>query len=331
MRMVVTGGAGFLGSHLCEKLLAMGHSVGCIDNLVTGRRENIQHLEDDRHFEFLLRDVTTYTDVAGPVDAVLHLASPASPVDYHKLQIETMKVGAMGTHNALGLARAKGARFLLASTSEVYGDPLISPQKEDYWGNVNSVGPRSVYDEAKRFAEALTLAYHRCHGVDTRIVRIFNTYGPRMRPYDGRVVSNFIVQALRGENLTIYGEGTQTRSLCYVEDLIDGIIRLVMVEPHLHEPMTQAGQAGAHMPVNIGNPNEMQVADIANMVLQLTGSNSRVEFLPLPVDDPKRRCPDIGRAQALLGWKPQVDPETGISQTIGYFREVLAREMATVG
>ena len=330
MRMVVTGGAGFLGSHVCEKLLVLGHKVCCIDNLVTGRRENIQHLESDGHFEFLVHDVTKYIDVSGPVDAIMHLASPASPVDYHKLQIETMKVGALGTHNALGLARAKGARFLLASTSEVYGDPLFNPQKEEYWGNVNPIGPRSVYDEAKRFAEALSLAYYRSHGVDVRIARIFNTYGPRMRPHDGRVVSNFIVQALRGENLTVYGDGTQTRSLCYVDDLIEGLIRLVMHDPQNKNSLNSFGSSGVRMPVNIGNPNEMQVAEIAELVLQLTGSSSRIEWLPLPVDDPKMRCPDIGRAQSLLGWKPQVEAARGIARTIGYFRDALSREMVSV-
>lgn len=328
MRVVITGGAGFLGSHLCERLLGMGHAVCCIDNLSTGRRENIQHLESSPQFQFRLQDVTHYLDVEGPVHAVLHFASPASPVDYHRLQIQTMKVGALGTHKALGLARAKAARFLLASTSEVYGDPLVNPQTEDYWGNVNPVGPRGVYDEAKRFAEALTLAYYRSHGVDVRIARIFNTYGPRMRPHDGRVVSNFIVQALRGENLTLYGDGSQTRSLCYVQDLVEGLIRLVMIDRESGEPADSAARSSVHMPVNIGNPQEMTVAEIAALILRLAGSSSRIENLALPVDDPKRRCPNIARAQKLLNWRPTVDPETGIKETIAYFRSVLASEAA---
>lgn len=330
MRVVITGGAGFLGSHLCEKLLGLGHTVCCIDNLSTGRRENIQHLEGSSDFQFQLQDATRYLEVEGPVDAVLHFASPASPVDYHRLQIQTMKVGALGTHKALGLARAKGARFLLASTSEVYGDPLINPQTEDYWGNVNPVGPRGVYDEAKRFAEALTLAYYRCHGVDVRIARIFNTYGPRMRPRDGRVVSNFIVQALRGENLTVYGDGGQTRSLCYVQDLVEGLIRLVMIDAESDGPGEGAATDSVHMPVNIGNPEEMTVGEIASLVLRLTDSSSRTELVPLPVDDPKVRCPDITRAQKLLNWQPTVDPKTGIRETITYFRAVLASEPATI-
>lgn len=324
MRIVITGGAGFVGSHLCEKLLGMGHRVCCIDNLCTGRRENIEHIEDHQGFEFLLQDVTRYIDIEGPVDAVLHFASPASPVDYHRLQIQTMKVGALGTHRALGLARAKGARFLLASTSEVYGDPIVNPQTEDYWGNVNPVGPRSVYDEAKRFAESLTIAYHRCHDLDVRIVRIFNTYGPRMRPNDGRVVSNFITQALRHESLTVYGDGSQTRSLCYVDDLVDGVLRL------LFAPRTPAGSSAPnephdiHRPVNIGNPGEMTVRGIAEMVLRLTASGSRIVHLPLPVDDPKVRCPDISRAKTFLGWQPRINAEAGVRDTIEYFKSVLS-------
>lgn len=331
MRVVITGGAGFLGSHLCDKFLGLGHSVCCVDNLSTGRRENIQHLEGNPEFQFQLQDATRYIEVEGPLDAVLHFASPASPVDYHRLQIQTMKVGALGTHNALGLARAKSARFLLASTSEVYGDPLVNPQTEDYWGNVNPVGPRGVYDEAKRFAEALALAYFRCHGVDVRIARIFNTYGPRMRPHDGRVVSNFIVQALRGENLTIYGDGGQTRSLCYVQDLVEGLTRLALLDAKSTGADDAAAGGGIHMPVNVGNPKEMTVAEIASLVLRLTGSSSRLENLPLPVDDPKRRCPNIGRAQKLLGWQPTVDPEVGIRETATYFRSALASEDSAAG
>ena len=323
MRVVITGGAGFVGSHLCEKFLNLGHTVYCLDNLVTGKRENIQHLEKDRNFQFGLHDVSRYIDVPGPVDAVLHLASPASPVDYLQLPIQTLKVGALGTHNALGLAKAKGARFLLASTSEVYGDPLVNPQPESYWGNVNPVGPRGVYDEAKRFAEAMTLAYHRYHGVDVRIARIFNTYGPRMRPQDGRVVSNFIVQALKGESLTVYGDGTQTRSFCYVSDLVEGVARLALADSRNTESTGASGLDGIHDPVNLGNPMEMTVADIAQVVLRLTGSSSSIEHKPLPVDDPRVRRPDIGRAQRLLGWSPLVSLEEGLGNTIRCFRESL--------
>lgn len=324
MRLVITGGAGFLGSHLCKKFLGLGHRICCVDNLVTGRKENIQLFEKEKGFEFSHQDVSRYIDVDGPVDAVLHFASPASPVDYHRLQIQTMKVGALGTHKALGLARAKGARFLLASTSEVYGDPLINPQKEDYWGNVNPVGPRGVYDEAKRFAEALALAYYRCHGVDVRIARIFNTYGPNMRPHDGRVISNFIVQALQGEKLTVYGDGSQTRSICYVDDLVEGLSKLLLAEAGESGLLAASDLKGIHGPVNLGNPTEMKVIDIAQMVLKLTGSASKVEQLPLPVDDPKVRRPDISRAQSLLGWEPRVAPETGVLQTIAYFRSILS-------
>lgn len=289
MRVVITGGAGFLGSHLSKKFLGLGHRVCCVNNLITGRKENIQSCEGQKGFEFSLQDVSRYIEVEGPVDAVMHFASPASPIDYHRWQIQTMKVGAMGSHKALGLAKAKGARFLLASTSEVYGDPLINPQVEDYWGNVNPVGPRGVYDEAKRFAEALTLAYHRCHGIDVRIARIFNTYGPHMRPYDGRVVSNFIVQALQGKNLTIYGDGNQTRSICYVDDLVEGLTRLLLAQPGKAPSPKSADLEGIHGPVNLGNPTEMKIAEIAQMVIRLTGSSSAIEHLPLPVDDPKVR------------------------------------------
>ncbi len=323
MRVVITGGAGFLGSHLCEKFLSLGHTVCCLDNLVTGNRENIQHLDGDRSFQFGLHDVSRYIDVPGPVDAVLHFASPASPVDYLQLPIQTLKVGALGTHNALGLAKAKRARFLLASTSEVYGDPLVNPQPESYWGNVNPVGPRGVYDEAKRFAEAMTLAYHRYHGIDVRIARVFNTYGPRMRPDDGRVVSNFIVQALRGESLTVYGDGTQTRSFCYVSDLVEGLARLALADPGPAGSDGASGLDGIHGPVNLGNPVEMTVADIAQVILRLTASSSRIEYKPLPVNDPRMRRPDIGRAQRLLGWSPQVSLEEGLRKTVQYFRQRL--------
>ena len=310
MRVLVTGGAGFIGSHLCEFLLGQGAEVVCLDNLSTGTTDNIDHLRSDR-FSFIKHDVTNYIYVAGAVDYVLHFASPASPVDYQQLPIPTLKVGALGTHKALGLAKAKGARFLLASTSEVYGDPLVHPQREDYWGNVNPVGPRGVYDEAKRFAEAMTMAYHRYHGVDTRIVRIFNTFGPRMRMNDGRAIPNFIRQALSGDPMTVYGDGTQTRSFCYVSDLVDGIWRL------MHAPIPEL--------VNLGNPQEMTLLDLTKRVIRLSGSTSPVEFLPLPVDDPRVRQPDIARARALLGWEPRVDVEDGLRRTIEWFRSVLDR------
>ncbi|HVB32641.1 MAG TPA: UDP-glucuronic acid decarboxylase family protein [Gemmatimonadaceae bacterium] len=309
MRIVITGAAGFLGSHLCDRFLAEGHTVVGIDNLVTGHPDNIAHLMGDTAFEFIRHDVSTFTYVAGPVDGVLHFASPASPIDYLELPIQTLKVGSLGTHNALGVAKAKGARFLLASTSEVYGDPLEHPQKETYWGNVNPVGPRGVYDEAKRFAEAMTMAYHTYHGLDTRIVRIFNTYGPRMRPRDGRVVSNFIVQALNGEPITIYGEGRQTRSFCYVSDEVDGIYRLFM--------------RGDHQPTNIGNPTEHTVTQLAELIKELTGSPAPIEHRPLPQDDPRLRQPDITRARELLGWEPQVPLREGLQRTIEFFRTLL--------
>ena len=305
-RLVVTGAAGFIGSHLCEALLARGHSVIGIDNLVTGDMANIAHLRD-KDFQFIRHDVTQYIDVDGAVDCVLHWASPASPIDYLMLPIQTLKVGSLGTHNALGLAKAKQARFVLASTSEVYGDPLEHPQKETYWGNVNPIGPRGVYDEAKRFAEAMTVAYRRFHKVDTKIVRIFNTYGPRMRPRDGRVVSNFIVQALHGEPITVYGDGTQTRSFCYISDLVDGIIRLMLSK-----------EAG---PINIGNPQEMTIEQIARLIIEMTGSKSKIVYKPLPTDDPKVRQPDITLARTLLGWEPKVALEQGLGRTIEYFRE----------
>jgi dTDP-glucose 4,6-dehydratase len=304
---VVTGGAGFLGSHLCDRLLAEGHRVIALDNLITGSTENIAHLAGNPQFTFLHHNVTNYIYLAGAVDYVFHFASPASPIDYLELPIQTLKVGSLGTLNCLGLAKAKSARFLLASTSECYGDPLQHPQREDYWGNVNPIGPRGVYDEAKRFAEAMTMAYHRYHKLDTRIVRIFNTFGPRMRLRDGRVVPAFIGQALRGEPLTVFGDGEQTRSFCYVSDLIDGIYRL--------------SQSDFHEPVNIGNPGEFTIMEFATLILKLTGSKSSIIHKPLPVDDPKQRQPDITRARQLLGWEPKVSLETGLRQTIDYFRD----------
>jgi len=311
VRILVTGAAGFLGSHLCDRLLADGHRVIGMDTYITGTPANLAHLEHHPGFQFVRHDVTTFIEVEGPLEGVLHFASPASPVDYLELPIQTLKVGSLGTHKALGLARAKGARFLLASTSEAYGDPLVHPQPETYWGNVNPVGPRGVYDEAKRFAEAMTMAYHRYHGLDTRIVRIFNTYGPRMRPHDGRVVSNFIIQALREEPLTVYGDGSQTRSFCFVDDLIEGIVRLF--------------ERGDAEPVNIGNPGEFTVRQLADRVLALTGSRSEVVHRPLPTDDPRVRQPDITRARKLLGWEPRVPLDDGLNRTIAYFREVLAQ------
>jgi dTDP-glucose 4,6-dehydratase len=304
-RIVITGAAGFIGSHLSEALLDRGHSVVGIDNLLTGDTANIAHLAN-RDFVFIKHDVTNYINVEGPVDVVLHWASPASPIDYLELPIPTLKVGALGTHKALGLAKAKNARFVIASTSEVYGDPLEHPQKETYWGNVNPVGPRGVYDEAKRFAEAMTTAYHRYHGLDAKIVRIFNTYGPRMRLRDGRAVPAFMSQALTGEDVTIFGSGRQTRSFCYVSDLVDGIIRLM--ESDLNDP------------VNIGNPHEMTIEDIARAIIRLTGSKSQLVYRPLPEDDPKVRQPDITRARTLLGWEPKVSLEEGLIKTLEYFR-----------
>jgi dTDP-glucose 4,6-dehydratase len=309
MRVLITGAAGFLGSHLTDRFLAEGHDVVGMDNLITGSQDNIAHLHGQRRFQFALHDVSRFIQVDGPLDGVLHFASPASPIDYLELPIQTLKVGSLGTHNALGLAKAKAARFFLASTSEVYGDPQVHPQPESYWGHVNPVGPRGVYDEAKRFAEAMTMAYHRYHGIDTRIVRIFNTYGPRMRARDGRVVSNFVVQALKGESLTVYGDGSQTRSFCYVSDLIDGIYRLFMSD-HTE-------------PTNIGNPHEFTVRQLAELVLRLTGSKARIESRPLPVDDPKVRQPDITKARTLLGWDPKVSLEDGLRQTIAYFQAQL--------
>ncbi len=304
-RALVTGGAGFLGSHLCERLLDEGLEVVCMDNLITGSVANVEHLFGRDGFVFVKYDVTNFIDVPGRLDFILHFASPASPIDYLKLPIQTLKVGSLGTHKALGLAKAKGARFLLASTSETYGDPLVHPQTEDYWGNVNPVGPRGVYDEAKRFAEAITMAYHRHHGVETRIVRIFNTYGPRMRAGDGRVVPTFINQALDGEALTCFGDGSQTRSFCYVDDLIEGIYRLLLSDEVL--------------PVNIGNPAEMTVLQFAQEIIRLTGSSSEIVFVDLPEDDPKVRQPDITKARAVLGWEPKVALEQGLGRVIDYF------------
>ena len=305
MRIVITGAAGFIGSHLSEALLDRGHSVVGIDNLLTGDTANVAHLAG-RDFVLVKHDVTNYINVEGPVDAVLHWASPASPIDYLELPIPTLKVGALGTHKALGLAKAKNARFVIASTSEVYGDPLEHPQKETYGGNVNPIGPRGVYDEAKRFAEAMTTAYHRYHGLDAKIVRIFNTYGPRMRLRDGRAVPAFMSQALTGEDVTIFGTGRQTRSFCYVSDLVDGIIRLM--------------QSNVNEPVNIGNPHEMTIEEIARMIIKLTGSKSKLVYRPLPEDDPKVRQPDITRARTLLGWEPKVGLEEGLTRTLEYFR-----------
>ena len=304
---VVTGGAGFLGSHLSDRLLSEGFQVIAIDNLITGSTDNIAHLAGNQDFTFMRRNVSEFIFVPGRVDYVFHFASPASPIDYLELPIPTLKVGALGTHNALGLAKEKTATFVLASTSECYGDPLVHPQNEEYWGNVNPVGPRGVYDEAKRFAEAMTMAYHRFHGLDTKIVRIFNTYGPRMRLNDGRVVPAFISQSLKQEELTVFGDGRQTRSFCYVSDLVEGIFRL--------------GLSDYHEPVNIGNPREMTILEFANKILEITGTKSPIITKPLPVDDPKVRQPDITRARKLLGWEPKVDFESGIRETITYFRQ----------
>jgi dTDP-glucose 4,6-dehydratase len=309
MRTVVTGAAGFLGSHLCDYLLERDHAVVGLDNFLTGSMKNIEHLNGNGRFELIEHDVTEYIDIGGPVDAVLHFASPASPVDYLEYPIQTLKVGALGTHKALGLAKEKGARFLLASSSEVYGDPLVHPQREDYWGNVNPIGPRGVYDEAKRFAEALAFAYHRTQIVDTKVARIFNTYGPRMRLGDGRVVPNFITQALTGKPLTVYGDGMQTRSFCYVGDLVEGIFRLLMSD--------------VNEPVNIGNPYEMTIIDFARKILELTGSRSEIIFEDLPVDDPKVRQPDIGRAKRLLDWEPRVSLEDGLRAAIEFFKRTI--------
>jgi len=314
LRAVITGGAGFLGSHLCDRLIAEGWDVLCLDNLITGTESNISHLTSHPHFRSARQDVTRYIDVPGPVDYVLHFASPASPVDYLKLPIQTLKVGALGTHNSLGLALAKKAKYLLASTSECYGDPQVTPQPESYWGHVNPIGPRGVYDEAKRFAEAMTMAYHRAHGVDTHIVRIFNTYGPRMRLNDGRALPNFVYQALRGDPITVYGDGKQTRSFCYVSDLIDGIFKLMLSDEH--------------EPTNIGNPQEITILEFARRVRELLGAKTEIIFNPLPVDDPKQRCPDISKAKRLLHWEPKVFLDEGLRLTLDFFKKQFAAESA---
>ncbi len=309
MRTVITGGAGFIGSHLCERFLERGHEVICVDNLITGELANIDHLRGNAHFRFIYHNISDPLLLDGPVDHVLHFASPASPVDYLRHPIPTLKVGSLGTHNTLGLAKLKKAAILLASTSEVYGDPVVHPQREDYWGNVNPIGIRGCYDESKRFAEAITMAYHRAHGVNTKIIRIFNTFGERMRLDDGRVVPNFIGQALRGEALTVYGDGSQTRSFCYVADLVDGIEKLLF--------------ADFHEPVNLGNPDEVTILQFAQEILELSGSKSRIEYRPLPQDDPKVRKPDITRARQLLGWEPRVSRRDGLKRTLEYFQRKL--------
>ena len=315
MRAVITGGAGFLGSHLCELMLERGWEVLCLDNLVTGNEANVAHLLPNQKFRLARHDVSRFIDVQGPVEAVLHFASPASPPDYLRLPIQTMKVGALGTHNSLGLALAKNARYLLASTSECYGDPNISPQPESYWGNVNPVGPRGVYDEAKRYAEAMTMAYHRYHGLKTHIVRIFNTYGPRMRLNDGRALPNFLYQALVGQPITVYGDGSQTRSFCYVSDLLEGIYRLL--------------ESDERAPTNIGNPQEITILEFAERVRKLVGASAPIVFHPLPQDDPKQRCPDIAKAKRLLNWEPKITLEDGLQRTYEYFRAQLAQSTAT--
>ncbi len=310
-RILITGAAGFLGSHLCDRFLAEGYEVVGMDNLLTGNIRNIEHLFPRKEFSFYHHDVTKFVHVPGKIDYILHFASPASPIDYLKMPIQTLKVGALGTHNLLGLAKAKGARILVASTSEVYGDPLVHPQQEEYWGNVNPIGPRGVYDEAKRFMESITMAYHTFHGVDTRIIRIFNTYGPRMRLDDGRALPTFVNQALHGEDITVFGDGSQTRSFCYVDDLVDGIYRLLLSD--------------YHMPVNIGNPVEITLQQFAEEVLALTGANVKIIYKPLPQDDPKQRQPDITKAKELLGWMPKVDRSEGLERTLTYFKEAFAQ------
>lgn len=311
MRVVITGGAGFIGSHLCERFLADGHDVIALDNLITGALINLANFRDNPRFAFMEHDVSKEITILGEVNVVLHFASPASPIDYLKYPIQTLKVGSLGTHNSLGLAKAKNARFLIASTSEVYGDPQIHPQTEDYWGHVNPIGVRGVYDEAKRFAEAMTMAYHRAHRVDTRIIRIFNTYGPRMRLDDGRVLPNFMGQALRGEPLTIYGDGSQTRSFCYVDDLVEGIVRLLSVD--------------YHEPVNLGNPSEITILQFAQEIIKLIGEKCEIIYRPLPADDPKVRQPDISLARKLLGWEPKVDRTIGLARTLKYFRDIVSQ------
>jgi len=312
MRILITGGAGFLGSHLCDRLIKEGHSVICMDNLITGSLKNIAHLMKNKDFKFVRQDVTEYIKIDEPLDYVVHFASPASPIDYQRYPIQTLKVGALGAHKTLGLAKAKKAKFLLASTSEVYGDPLINPQRENYWGNVNAIGPRGMYDEAKRFAEAMTMAYHRYHGMDTRIARIFNTFGERMRKKDGRVVPTFISQALANEPLTVFGDGSQTRSFCYVSDMIEGIYKLKLSD--------------THEPINLGNPQEMTIIDFAKKIIELTKSKSKIVCKPLPKDDPKVRRPDISKAKKLLKWQPKVSLEDGLERTIAWFATTKARK-----
>jgi dTDP-glucose 4,6-dehydratase len=312
-KTLITGAAGFLGSHLCDRFISEGHHVIAMDNLITGSIKNIEHHLSNENFEFIEHDVTKHIEIPGKLDYILHFASPASPIDYLKIPIQTLKVGALGTHNCLGLAKAKKARMLVASTSEVYGDPLVHPQNEDYWGNVNPVGPRGVYDEAKRYMEAITMAYHNFHGVDTRIVRIFNTYGPRMRLNDGRALPAFIGQALRGEDLTVFGDGSQTRSFCFVNDLVEGIYRLLM--------------SNYYMPVNVGNPDEISLKDFAEEILALTGNKVKIIYTPLPVDDPKQRQPDITRAKKLLGWEPKISRKEGLKITYEYFRSLAPEEL----
>lgn len=308
-RILITGAAGFLGSHLCDRFLREGYNVVGMDNLLTGNIRNIEHLFPVKEFEFYHHDVTKFVHVPGAIDYILHFASPASPIDYLKMPIQTLKVGALGTHNLLGLAKSKGARILVASTSEVYGDPLVHPQTEEYWGNVNPIGPRGVYDEAKRFMESITMAYHNFHNVETRIIRIFNTYGPRMRLDDGRALPTFMSQALRGEDVTVYGDGSQTRSFCYADDLVEGIYRLLLSDYHL--------------PVNIGNPSEITLLQFAEEVIALTGSKSKIVFEPLPQDDPKQRQPDITKAKSILGWQPRVDRAEGLKKTLDYFKQYI--------
>jgi dTDP-glucose 4,6-dehydratase len=312
VRTLITGGGGFIGSHLCDRFLARGDEVLCVDNLITGTLANLEHLRGHERFSFIRHDISHPLEIDDPIDNVLHFASPASPIDYLKYPIQTLKVGSLGTHNALGIAKAKESKFLLASTSEVYGDPAIHPQREDYWGNVNPVGPRGCYDEAKRFSEAIVMAYHRTHAVDTRIIRIFNTFGPRMRLDDGRVLPNFVGQAMRGEALTVFGDGGQTRSFCYVDDLVEGIVRLLGIE--------------FHEPVNLGNPAEITILDFAKEILALTGGTSSIEYRPLPQDDPKVRKPDISRARKLLGWEPRIDRHEGLKRTLAYFQAQVARQ-----
>ncbi|TAH21021.1 MAG: SDR family oxidoreductase [Cytophagales bacterium] len=311
-RVLITGAAGFLGSHLCDKFINNGYAVVGMDNLLTGNIENIEHLFPKKEFEFYYHDVSKFVHVAGKLDYILHFASPASPIDYLKMPIQTLKVGSLGTHNLLGLAKEKKARMLIASTSEIYGDPTVHPQSEEYWGNVNSVGPRGVYDEAKRFQEAITMAYHNFHGLETRIVRIFNTYGPKMRLDDGRVLPAFMGQALRGEDLTIFGDGSQTRSFCYVDDLVEGIYRLLLSDYHL--------------PMNIGNPSEITISEFAEEIIKLTGTKQKVIYHPLPQDDPKQRCPDITKAKAILGWTPKIDRSMGLKLTYDYFKAKIEKE-----